>query len=61
MIFSDCAMNIDPSSEELSEIAHSAYKTAQSLLESKPKIAMLSFSTNQSANHTTSRQSKDSN
>jgi len=51
MIFSDCAMNIDPSSEELAEIAHSAFKTAQSLLESEPKIAMLSFSTNQSAKH----------
>ena len=51
MIFSDCAMNIDPSSEDLAEIAHSAYKTAQSLLESEPKMAMLSFSTNQSAKH----------
>ena len=51
MIFSDCAMNIDPSSEELVEIANSAYKTAQSFLEDEPKLAMLSFSTNQSAKH----------
>ena len=51
MIFSDCAMNINPNSEELAEIAHSAHETAMSFLEEEPKIAMLSFSTNQSANH----------
>ena len=51
IIFSDCAMNIEPSSEELVEIAKSAYKTAESFLEDQPKLAMLSFSTNQSAKH----------
>jgi len=51
MIFSDCAMNINPSSEELAEIANSAYKAAKSFLEEEPKLAMLSFSTNQSAKH----------
>lgn len=51
IIFSDCAMNIDPSSEELVEIAKSAHKTAESFLEDQPKLAMLSFSTNQSAKH----------
>ena len=51
MIFSDCAMNINPNSEELAEIAHSAHETAMSFLEEEPKIAMLSFSTNRSANH----------
>ena len=51
MIFSDCAMNINPSSEELAEIAQSAYETAKLFLEEDPKVAMLSFSTNQSANH----------
>jgi len=51
MIFSDCAMNISPNSEELAEIANSAYETAKSFLEGEPKIAMLSFSTNQSAKH----------
>jgi len=51
MIFSDCAMNISPSSEELAEIANSAYKAAKSFLEEEPKMAMLSFSTNQSAKH----------
>jgi phosphate acetyltransferase len=51
MIFSDCAMNINPNSQELAEIAHSAHETAMSFLEEEPKIAMLSFSTNRSANH----------
>ena len=46
MIFSDCAMNIDPTAEELAEIAESAFKSAKNL-DIKPKIAMLSFSTNQ--------------
>jgi phosphate acetyltransferase len=47
LIFSDCAMNISPNSEELAEIAKSAYETAQSFLTQSPKLAMLSFSTNQ--------------
>jgi len=51
LIFSDCAMNISPNSEELAEIAKSAYDTAQSFLTESPKLAMLSFSTNQSAKH----------
>jgi phosphate acetyltransferase len=52
LIFSDCAMNINPNSEELAEIAKSAYETAQSFFSKSPKLAMLSFSTNQSAKHT---------
>jgi len=51
LIFTDCAMNISPSSDELAEIAFSAYQTAQSFLTDDPKLAMLSFSTNQSAKH----------
>jgi len=51
IIFSDCAMNISPNSEELAEIANSAYETAKLFLEEEPKLAMLSFSTNQSAKH----------
>jgi len=50
MIFSDCAMNIDPTAEELAEIAQSAFKSAKSL-GIKPKIAMLSFSTSQSTQY----------
>ena len=50
MIFSDCAMNIDPTAEELTEIAQSAFKSAKDL-DIKPKIAMLSFSTNRSTQY----------
>ena len=59
MIFSDCAMNISPSSEELAEIANSAYETAKLFLEEEPKLAMLSFSTNQSAKHSEVDKVKD--
>ncbi len=50
LFFSDCAVNINPSSKELSEIA---VLTAESVLnfEIKPRIAMLSFSTCGSAKH----------
>ncbi len=59
MIFSDCAMNINPNSEELVEIASSAYETAKLFLEEEPKLAMLSFSTNQSAKHSEVDKVKD--
>ncbi len=50
MIFSDCAMNIDPTPEELAEIAQSAFESAKDL-DIKPKIAMLSFSTNRNSKY----------
>jgi len=49
MLFSDCAMNIDPSAQELAEIAQSTIESANELLGITPKVAMLSFSTNKSA------------
>jgi len=51
MLFSDCAMNINPSAENLAEIAKSTIRSANDLLGIKPKVAMLSFSTNKSAEH----------
>ena len=51
MIFSDCAMNVDPDADELAEIAKSAYKSAKNYLDIEPKIAMLSFSTNKNTEH----------
>ena len=50
MIFSDCAMNIDPTAEELAEIAQSAFESAKDL-DIKPKIALLSFSTNKNTKY----------
>jgi phosphate acetyltransferase len=47
-IFADCAINIDPDSETLAEIAYQSSKTAE-MVGLDPKIAMLSFSTKGSA------------
>ena len=47
-IFADCAINIDPNSETLAEIAYQSSKTAE-MIGLEPKIAMLSFSTKGSA------------
>jgi len=51
IIFSDCALIIDPDAEQLAEIALSAAASAQALLAQEPKVSMLSFSTNGSAKH----------
>ncbi|ADO76926.1 phosphate acetyltransferase [Halanaerobium praevalens] len=51
MVFSDCAVNPAPNSEQLAEIAITTADTAQSLLDFDPKVAMLSFSTMGSAKH----------
>lgn len=47
-LFSDCAININPNSKELAEIAVTSAKTAQ-LFDIDPKVALLSFSTKGSA------------
>lgn len=47
--FSDCGLNQNPNSEELAQIAISTAKSFESLVETKPKIAMLSYSTMGSA------------
>lgn len=47
-IFADCAINIDPSPQELAEIAVNTADTAK-IFDLDPKIALLSFSTKGSA------------
>lgn len=49
LIFADCAININPNAQELSEIALNTAETAR-IFDIDPKIAMLSFSTKGSAN-----------
>ncbi|MDF1682763.1 MAG: phosphate acyltransferase [Patescibacteria group bacterium] len=44
MIFADCAVQPNPSSMELAEIAYLSVKSARNF-DIKPKVAMLSFST----------------
>lgn len=52
MVFGDCAVNINPTAEQLADIAISSVATAKDLAGiSDPKVAMLSFSTKGSAKH----------
>lgn len=51
MLYSDCGLVIDPSSDELVAIAAESAISARALLRLEPKIAMLSFSTKGSARH----------
>lgn len=47
-LFSDCAINVNPTAQELAEIAVDSAKTAE-LFDIEPKVAMLSFSSKGSA------------
>lgn len=51
IVFADCAMNVDPDYKELAAIAISTSCSAKKLLGIEPKIAMLSFATNDSNKH----------
>jgi phosphate acetyltransferase len=51
MIFSDCGLVINPDEHELAEIALAAASSCRQLLDTEPRIAMLSFSTHGSAHH----------
>nr|WP_319490123.1 phosphate acetyltransferase [uncultured Caproiciproducens sp.] len=43
-VFADCALNINPTADELSEIAIASAKSFKNMVGAEPKVAMLSFS-----------------
>ncbi len=58
LLFADCAVNIEPSTEVLAQIASDSADTAL-LLGLDPKIALLSFSTAGSTQHPLAQKMKD--
>lgn len=51
LCFTDCAVNMKPSPEELADIAVASAQTVSALLGWEPRVAMLSFSTKGSGEH----------
>ena len=49
-LFADCAINIEPTAEEISDIAIATADTAKKIAGIEPRVALLSFSTKGSGN-----------
>ena len=51
LFYADCAVNIDPTSEQLADIGIVTAKNFKKIIGEEPKVAFLSFSTKGSASH----------